>query len=348
MNDCSKYSKYNYSSALAALLNLKDDLERDTTPTGLNLADTSASTSYAHPRSFLPKISLNTFSGEYTEWQAYSDLFSSLVGKNPDLTNVEKMHYLRSTLQGDASQLIASLPNSGPSFPTAWDTLVDRFENKRMLINSHLNKLLSPPVINVKSGKGLQAHLNTTNEAASALRTLGVPIDHWDIILVHLLVRNLDLASREAWELHLGSNSDYPTLDQLKTFISGRARALENIELEKGNLKPSASKTPTPRPAPVRSNSNPARIHATTTTNSTQETPRQSQPNYECDDCSELHFITTCANYKDRTPNSRAQLVQEQRLCYNCLGRHNVRSCRNPTRCRSLMENITRHFTILI
>lgn len=103
--------------------------------------------------------------------------------------------------------------------------MVNRYENKRILINSQLSKLLSPPALVTKSGKDLQNLLNTVNEAVRGLKSLGAPVDHWVIFLVYQLVKNLDSASREAWELHLGPSSDYPTLDELKTFIGGRARA---------------------------------------------------------------------------------------------------------------------------
>lgn len=256
----------NYSTAIANLLTLKDDLMNDQTLAGSQLADTSAINSNTSSRAYLPKITLKSLSGDYIEWQSFADLFSSLVGNSHELTNVEKMHYLRSTLEGDAAQLIASLPNSGDSFPIAWDSLVSRYENKRILITSQLQKLLSHPTVSTQPAKTLQVQLNSTNEAVSALRALGAPVYHWNMLLVHLLVRNLDRQPRESWELHLGSSSDYPTFEQPKTLLTGRARALENIELNKTNSTTSvSSKTSNTKSTVSRSTQQSVRVHSTTT-----------------------------------------------------------------------------------
>lgn len=57
-----------------------------------------------------------------------------MVIENSDLSNMEKMHYLKTCLSGEALCLITNLPISGDSFTIAWNTLVTRYENKRFLI----------------------------------------------------------------------------------------------------------------------------------------------------------------------------------------------------------------------
>lgn len=43
----------------------------------------------------LPKISLPTFSGKYSEWTSFRDIFLSLVHNNPVLDDVQRLHYLK-------------------------------------------------------------------------------------------------------------------------------------------------------------------------------------------------------------------------------------------------------------
>ncbi|KAJ3617856.1 hypothetical protein MTP99_006945 [Tenebrio molitor] len=115
------------------------------------------------------------------------------------------MHYLTSSLRGNAARLIGNLSVCGDSFKTAWDLLTKRYENKRLLITAQLYKLFSPKRIENRSAKELNDLLNRTSEAVNALRALDSPVDQWDQLLVHLLVQKLDIRTREDWEFSLGT-----------------------------------------------------------------------------------------------------------------------------------------------
>jgi len=140
------------------------------------------------------------------------------------------MHYLRTSLLGEAAQLISNLPVSEDSFAFAWDLLVSRYENKRLLISAQVDRLFRTKTISQQSAKELNTLLNTTTEALNALESLGAPVKHWDHLLVHLIVPRLDPSTREAWEVKLGSTTEPPSYKDLQTFLTGRARAMESME----------------------------------------------------------------------------------------------------------------------
>lgn len=50
----------------------------------------------------LPKIVIPIFSGNYSEWVTFKDLFESLVHNNKSINDVEKLHYLKGYLTGEA------------------------------------------------------------------------------------------------------------------------------------------------------------------------------------------------------------------------------------------------------
>lgn len=184
------------------------------------------------PRSALPRIKLPNFSGDYPSWRPFHDLFTSLIKDNPDLTSVEKIHYLKTCLTQEAARLVANLSISGDNFQIAWDLLVSRYENKRFLINAQLDRLTSLKPLKTKSqAQGLKNLLTTITEATAALRSLGCAVHSWDPLLLHHLVRLLDSESREAWEVSLGSSTAYPTFAQFEEFLVGRTQALENLGL---------------------------------------------------------------------------------------------------------------------
>lgn len=53
-------------------------------------------------RRTLPRIQLPTFSGKYEELPAFRDLFQSLVIKDAAVSGVERLHYLRTSVKGEA------------------------------------------------------------------------------------------------------------------------------------------------------------------------------------------------------------------------------------------------------
>ncbi|XP_011313630.1 uncharacterized protein, partial [Fopius arisanus] len=145
---------------------------------------TSQSAQVTHRQ--LPKISLPTFSGNFSEWTPYKDLFLSMVVGNPALSTVEKFHYLLTSLTGEAKQLISTLPVTHDSFMPAWNTLLARYDNERLLISTQLEKLFSAPKVINRSAREYNALLNSVAEALNALESLGRPVKQWDDMLVHL------------------------------------------------------------------------------------------------------------------------------------------------------------------
>ena len=80
----------------------------------------------------LPRIELPTFNGKYEEWHAFFDLFNSLIHSNRDISDTQKFHYLRSSLKGDAAEIVSSLEISGANYADAWTRLKERYDNKRL------------------------------------------------------------------------------------------------------------------------------------------------------------------------------------------------------------------------
>ncbi|XP_015126371.1 uncharacterized protein LOC107047952 [Diachasma alloeum] len=127
-------------------------------------------------RRALPEIELPKFSGVYKEWRPWRDLFHSLVGNNLEIPGVERMHYLRLCLSNEPLKLISNLPVSEDSFGIAWRILVDRYENKRLLITAHLDQLLNPAPMKTHGASDLNLLTSSVSEALSALKALDQPI----------------------------------------------------------------------------------------------------------------------------------------------------------------------------
>lgn len=146
---------------------------------------------------------------------------TSLVGENEDLTNVERMYYLKTCLTGDAARLVTNLKVKESTFSIAWKTLVSRYENQRVLISAQLDGLLELKPIKSKLAQELNTMMVTVTETLGAVEALDCPTQQWDPLLVKMLARLLDDETREEWEVQLGPSISYPTLQTFEEFVIG-------------------------------------------------------------------------------------------------------------------------------
>lgn len=82
----------------------------------------------------LPKIVIPIFSGKYTEWITFRDLFLSLIHNNDSIDDVQKLHYLKGYLAGEPEQLLRQ-PITAANDQKCWQTLTKRYDNRRYLSN---------------------------------------------------------------------------------------------------------------------------------------------------------------------------------------------------------------------
>ncbi|XP_045534341.1 uncharacterized protein LOC123721079 [Papilio machaon] len=57
----------------------------------------------------LPKIKLPTFNGDYQSWPSFHDIYVSLVHNNEALSDVERLHYLKSSVTAEAESLLTHI-----------------------------------------------------------------------------------------------------------------------------------------------------------------------------------------------------------------------------------------------
>lgn len=95
----------------------------------------------------LPKRKFPTFSDKITEWQGFEDLFLSILSHAPDLPDIEKFEYLKTSFVGEALALISHLSLTAANYNSAWNILQNWYGNKRDLARVHLDILLTPHIV---------------------------------------------------------------------------------------------------------------------------------------------------------------------------------------------------------
>ncbi|CAG9087988.1 unnamed protein product [Plutella xylostella] len=178
-------------------------------------------------RTKLPPIPIPTFSGNYNDWMSYRYLFIALIHNDTELSKIEKHHYLKSSLTGEAQQLLKHFSLTDANYDAAWKTLEDRYNNKRIIVNTILNRLLNQKKISNECVRSTKDLLDTTKECLNSLQNLQIDTCSWDAIIVHIVVAKLDMESHKLWEQSLGSSTDIATFTQLSAYLETRFRSME-------------------------------------------------------------------------------------------------------------------------
>lgn len=268
----------------------------------------------------LPTLNLPKFDGHYAQWLPFRDTFEALIDKNESLSDIQKFYYLRSSLQGVASQVIHSLEISAANYREAWNLLKARFENKRLLIHHHVQGLFEMATIPKESALQLRKLLDDTLKHLRALKTLGQPTDQWDSLIIHMMASKLDPVTRRKWETN-NTAQNIPTFDQLTEFLTQHCAMLETLNPS----KQTSSKTT------KNSNSNVKKAEESISCiSSKNESDTKTNETKTCPTCQGNHLIFHCSTFKGYTTQEKWNEVKRLRVCFNCL-----RSDHTSDKCRS-------------
>ncbi|XP_060531489.1 uncharacterized protein LOC132705075 [Cylas formicarius] len=142
----------------------------------------------------LPKPELPTFSGEVTEFRSFLDQFDARVHTVPHLKAIDKFNLLVSCLKGVARDAIDHLDITADNYTIAYDLLKERFNNVRVIASNLCNNLECSPKLTSDNSKELRSLLDTFSKNVAALQKLGLPTEHWDFILVQLMLKRLTVS----------------------------------------------------------------------------------------------------------------------------------------------------------
>lgn len=277
----------------------------------------------------LPTLDLPHFDGDLKHWTAYHDLFSSLVDARTDLAPSQKLAYLFSTLNGEALELVSHLAVTDQNYPTAQELLEKRYANIRRLADTHVAQILALP--HIYGVATLRRDLvNPVMVALNALRRLGLPVDEWSFMLLHIVLSRLPTDLKLRFEYKHGGDSatQLPRFADLVSFLEEECRLVDNAGIE-GPSGPSAGPpreqrrvaARPPKPGVVEPRRPPLRY-------ATAHAPPR------CVYCTDDgHLVAACPRFLHKRVKDRRGIANDRRWCYSCLGQHLQRDCPRPEPC---------------
>ncbi|XP_025995756.2 uncharacterized protein LOC105205078 [Solenopsis invicta] len=245
-------------------------------------------------------------------------LFDSIVGQDPHLSDVQRLHYLKTRVKGEAEQLLRGLPSTDANYERAWSTLKGHYEKKRLLVKAYLSAITSLPKMKADCVADLRRIYHGMVASTQALEGIGKPVSNTTHLLVHLMVELLDAGTRREWENSIAKKSDPPSFDEFKDFLEEQLVTHESLRSVKGESSSGKS---------------------------AHHTGRQSGGSERsCVVCKQNHFIMNCEKFRRKPAKERLEVVTANRLCINCMGRHQVSACSSPKACARCAA---RHNTLL-
>lgn len=278
----------------------------------------------------LPTINIPIFSGNISDWPSFKDTFSSLVHNNQDLDDVQKFHYLKSSLKGSASSLIAAINITAEGYDQAWATLTTRYDSKRLQATHHLMNIFNYPPMNKCSLANLDNFSSTVLESAASFNRLHLS-DPSGVILCTFALRLLDPKTRERFENKYGSRSEAPTWKEFSDFISELTIQLQSASLISNNrLSPAHSDH--------KLGKGPRQVLLTNVKTDQMVCPICNKDSHRFIDCSAFHKMS---------PKQRFDQIKAFNRCLNCLGLgHSAAKCPSKHSCKicNLRHHSMLHF----
>ncbi|XP_047517388.1 uncharacterized protein LOC125057652 [Pieris napi] len=254
----------------------------------------------------LPTIQIPKFNGLFNEWIGFRDTFMSLIHTNNDLDDINKFHYLKSSLEGSAALVVSSVELSGKNYSVAWTLLCDRFDNKNLLIQHHVAALFKIEPVTRETACNLKGIVDQLNKNLRALDTLGESTKHWDTLLVYLISQKLDTKSFREWEEYKGRLPTDTRIEllHLLDFLRVRITLLDSVEHNTNSkIKPS---------------------HKIMTLQTNNINIKEI-----CPKCDGEHKLNMCSQFLALNNEERLQLLPTFKVCFNCFSKsHFSNNCK--------------------
>ncbi|XP_055603791.1 uncharacterized protein LOC129752026 [Uranotaenia lowii] len=266
----------------------------------------------------LPQISIPSFDGDYRNWLAFKATFESLIHEVDDLSEVQKFHYLKSALKGEAAKLIESLTVTNENYLIAWETISKRYSNEKLLKKRHLQALMEYPRIDKPTASAIHGLVDEFEQRLKILKQLGEKVDDWGAMIVFWMCNKLDVSTLQLWEDHSASLEN-PSFKDLVNFLERRTRVLEAVSSNSSDFSSIQPRSNFKR--------NPVGVHV-----GAEDAKQQ----LTCVCCGQSHYMSQCERFIKMSLKEKLDFINTKRLCSSCLkGGHWARNCNSKFRCRT-------------
>ncbi|XP_078051973.1 uncharacterized protein LOC144478129 [Augochlora pura] len=266
----------------------------------------------------LPKIDLPKFDGKLEKWTTFKDAFKHIIHAHPNLSDIQKLSYLRLSLTGKAASAIESLTISEDDYKVAWNQLLEDYDNTRALVLRHSSLLIDTSAMPDDSSDSTRDLVNHMQSHIRSLRALG---RSWENIandlLTNIAISKMHPETRKSWEITL-VDTRMPEIEDVFKHLRNVSHRCESTESTATTSKPNRTQTnvqadtsrwtkKTRRSPPTSPRLFQRRIFVTNATENCKV----------CD--SGTHPAYVCPRFLSMTMTERESVANKLKWCKNCL-----------------------------
>lgn len=297
------------------------------------------------------------------KWKQFKQRFEVTIHNNRDVSPIFKFTHLKNSLKGRAAQLIAGYDVNEGNYEAAWNKLRAEYGAKYPLARAYLAQFFLLKKVSTPATKEeLERLSRVTTETIQNLETEQLPVQHWDVIIVHVLHGLLNDSLSYEWNKELANQPNgMPTTANMVAFLDLRARAAisgalppQPLSISIHNEHVSRSENRNNQANTSRNSSRASSAHGSAHGSARSSAPGTSQSGnwkYPCGACNADHKIYYCPEFTALGRNARVGVAKKKGLCVLCLKRgHNVSNCHDLSRCsqpQCRQTNDTRHNSLL-
>lgn len=272
----------------------------------------------------LPSITVPSFSGDIFNFVSFFDTFTAVVDSNEELSDVEKLFYLKQSLRGSAAECVNGMQMTAGNYQIAIENLKSRYDNKKLQILAHLDALFNCNKVVRESAVELRRFSDNIERHFRALDNMRLSDSEFKAAVLAYLIKTKSDTHTASEFIKLGCR-DVPSLDDSKQFLSSKCLALES-------LASMTNKYTEIQPKPFYRNS-------------FNNRPTNANMQIVCPVCNKGdHYLANCALFLELTPNLRYEKVRDLHLCLNCLKHPSSSKCKSGNSCRKCNR---KHHTML-
>ncbi|UYV63904.1 hypothetical protein LAZ67_2005924 [Cordylochernes scorpioides] len=292
----------------------------------------------------LPKLTMERFYGEISQWLNFWNAFDSSINRNEHLTKIDKFNYLKAYLGGTAAQTVEGFCLSEENYDKAVELLKKRFGKGERLIDVHMNNLLAlKPLRVTKDVRAFRELYGRILVQIRSLESLGVVVESYGYLLCPLLLKLLP--SDLKLELHREFTGAF-SLGDLIEFLERQLIALESTfgtrdEITAGQPSNEHPQSQSSIVKYRRNQRNPLPTAAGFLNASEAVNKRKN-----CAFCERDHESTKCEFAENLTLEDKLGKLKKKGACFRCLKYgHLSKFCKVKTSCTSCGE--LRHSRIM-